>query len=463
MAKFVITVKHPEKDELKKVVYDSSISTLTWEDGTPVVENTLTQVEVQNPAKIENGKKDLKTVKIQLGLSCNFECDYCNQRFVPHADSTNPEDVQPFVDNMSSWFPGGRDGLGNGTKIEFWGGEPLVYWKTLKPLAEALREKYPNAIFGIVTNGSLLDSEKNAWLDRLGFGVAVSHDGPGQFVRGPDPLLDELSKSGIIELYKILAPKDRFTFNSMINSKNISRADIEQFFVKFVSENIGEEYLEYLIIGEGGFVDAYDEGGMANSLLDEEEDIRYRNIALNDLRSGNVKRFEVIQSKYHEFANTIMNGIRIESVPQKCGMDKSNQMAVDLNGNVLTCQNVSAVSNNPAGVSHKIGHVSDLSSVELKTATHWSDRSECPNCPVVHICKGACMFLSGDLWEASCNNAFSDNILIFTLAIEDATGGWIPGYIDGPLREDRKDIYWWINGKPEKTRKAKKFIPIMAV
>ena len=33
---------------------------------------------------------------------------------------------------MPKFFQGGEDGLGKGVKIEFWGGEPLVYWKTLK-------------------------------------------------------------------------------------------------------------------------------------------------------------------------------------------------------------------------------------------------------------------------------------------------------------------------------------------
>jgi len=72
------------------------------------------------------------------------------------------------------------------------------------------------------------------------------------------------------------------------------------------------------------------------------------------------------------------------------------------------------------------------------------------------------MFLTGELWEASCNNAFSDSISIFTVAIEEMTG-YIPMHIDGPQREDRKDIFWWVNGKPENTRKAKKVIPIQAI
>lgn len=462
MAKFEIRAWHPIESVHKTLVYDSSYSTLHWEDGTPVIQDALVQEDVQTPAKIEHGKKDLKTVKIQLGLSCNFECDYCNQRFVPHADATNPDDVQPFVDNMSTWFEGGKDGFGSGTCIEFWGGEPLVYWKTLKPLAEALRAKYPNAIFSMITNGSLLDDEKNAWLDQYGFAVSVSHDGPGQFVRGPDPLTDEDSKRAIINLFKILGPKGKMSFNSMVNSKNMSRAAIEKYFVEFVAKEIGEEYLQFLAIGEGTFVDAYDEGGVENSLKDGNEDIFYRTGALHELRSGEISRFTVVNMKVDNFIRSLYNGTRIESLPQKCGMDKSDEIALDLNGNVITCQNVSAVSTNPSGISHHVGHVSDLQNVKLNTATHWSDREECPNCPVIHICKGACLFLTGPLWETSCNNAYSDNILEFCVAIESLTG-CIPEYIDGPLREDRKHLFSWTKGDNPNLRKGRKVIPIAAI
>jgi uncharacterized protein len=202
MAQFEITAWHPILQETKKIIYNTSYSTLKWEDGSNVLKEVNTQPDVEIPAKINHGKKNLKTVKIQMGLSCNFECDYCSQRFVPHADATNSEDVQPFVDNMSQWFEGGDDGLGLNVKVEFWGGEPLVYWKTLKPLAEAIIKKYPNIMPSIITNGSLLDEEKNQWLEENNFNLAISHDGPGQYVRGPDPLEDPKSKQAIIDLFK---------------------------------------------------------------------------------------------------------------------------------------------------------------------------------------------------------------------------------------------------------------------
>lgn len=458
MAQFTITTLTPISGERKKIVYDSTYSTLTWEDGTPII-NTKVDTSTKEQVKIQKGKKP-KVVKIQLGLSCNFECDYCSQRFVPHADSTNPDDVQPFVDNMSTWFDGGEDGLGKGRHFEYWGGEPLVYWKTLKPLAEKLHEKYPNAGMSVITNGSLLDKEKVDWFLSLNFDVSISHDGPGQFVRGPDPLADDASREGILYAYTKLATQGKMSFNSMINNKNISRGEIEKYFYNFILTNLGEEYTKHLVIGEGTFIDSYDEGGIGNSLLDPEEQINFRNSSFNELRSSQVTRFTTIQTKVLNFIKSLENGNRSENLTQKCGMDMKENLAIDLNGNVITCQNVSTVSTNPSGVSHHLGHVSDLDNVEVATGTHWSDRPECPNCPVLHICKGACFFLTGPLWEATCDNSYSDNIVMFAAAIEMLTGS-IPIYIDGPLREDRKDIFWAVNGKPEKT--AKKIIPIVSV
>ena len=462
MAKFEITAWHPAQHIEKKMIYDSSFSTLTWEDGTHILGKVETKPDVISPAKIELGKRNLKTIKIQLGLSCNFECDYCSQRFVPNSEETTPRDVAPFVGNMSTWCPSGEDGKGKGIHFEFWGGEPFVYWKTFKPLAEEIIAKYPNAGRSVITNGSLFTDEIIEWLEEYDFSVAMSHDGPGQPTRGPDPLDEDRHKKTVAKLYKRFAPAQKFSFNAMVHSNNISREKIQLWFEDFVRTNVGEYYLQYLVIGEGGFVDAYDAGGLTNSLKDAEEEVKFRSLAYNEIRDYKATRYISVSQKLENFISSIEKGVRIESLPQKCGMDREDSIAVDLNGNVLTCQNVSTVSANPSGISHHIGHVSDLESVKVSSATHWSDREECPKCPVVHICKGACMFLTGPLWEASCNNAFSDNIVIFANAIEFQTG-WVPQFIEGPQREDRKDIFWWVNGKPEKTRKAKKIIPITAI
>lgn len=461
MANFTITTIKPGTEEKRNLIYDSSVSTLIWEDGTPVISNAK-KSELIHQQDLDIGKRNLSTIKIQLGLLCNFECEYCSQRFVPHGDQTNLNDIKPFVDNMSKWYHGGLDGLGQGTTIEFWGGEPFVYWKTLKPLTEQLHLKYPNLKFLTITNGSLLDFEKLDWLEKYDFNLAISHDGPGQYVRGPDPFEDNDSKQSILEAFKRFAPLQKISFNPMINAKNISRHSIELFFEKFIRDNLGEDWLQYLAFGEGSFIDAYDAGALESSLINDDLQIRFRNDSFKELREGKVNRFNSINKKVDMFIKSIEDGNLFESLRQKCGMDREENIAVDLNGNVLTCQNVSPVSVNPSGISHHLGTVEDLESIVIKTGTHLKDREECPKCPVVHICKGACFFLTGSLWETTCNNSYSDNIVIFTAAIEIMTG-YLPIHIDGPLREDRKDMFWWVHGKPENSSKSKKIIPITAI
>lgn len=402
-----------------KLFYDNTLSTLTWEDGQPVVQSQVQEEGIWKNYHWEASKTgNVKKLKIQLGLSCNYSCEYCNQRFVPHSPETNKFDIQPFLEKLPTWFkPEGE------VNIQFWGGEPLVYWKTLQPLAEALAQMYPQARFSMITNGSLLDHTKNEWLDRLGFSVAVSHDGPGQAVRGPEP-----NWEGIIDLYKRLHPQGRFSLNAMLNRQNTSRAAIEDYFARQLGTRD-------FVVGEGSMIDPYDQGGASMSLQGEAEAVAFRKHALDEIKVGRGRKVAVIEQKIMDFIYALQVGRPAGVLGQKCGMDRGDNLAVDLRGNVLTCQNTSAVTN------HKIGHVDDLAGVNLSaTSRHWTTRADCPSCPVLQLCSGGCMFLEGDLWEKGCDNAFSDNIVFFAAAIEMLTGS-VPVRIEGSSRPDREYIF----------------------
>ena len=121
---------------------------------------------------------------------------------------------------------------------------------------------------------------------------------------------------------------------------------------------------------------------------------------------------------------------------------------MDLSGKVITCQNVSAAATAPNGQSHHIGHLSDLANVNMKTATHWSERRDCAACPVLQLCQGSGMFLDGPLWEAGCDSAYSDNVPFFAAAIEFLTG-YTPYYIEGDFRDERKDLFGKVRAVPE--------------
>ena len=406
-----------------------------------------------SPIKKSN---EIHLLKIQMGLSCNYSCDYCSQKFVARAQETSKKDIDAFLKKLEVLEFNKDVGL----KVEFWGGEPLVYWKTLKPLAEALLERFDDwekkPQFSIITNGSILTDEIIDWLMMLEFSVSISHDGPGQSVRGPDPFDDPEAKERILGFYRMMTRlKKPISFNPMMNVKNKSRKEIYDWFVNLTGD-------ENIMLGEGGIVDAYDEDGITNSLQTLQEHFDYRRTSFTDIfTTGGKIGFIQVMNKINNMTNSILTQTESKFVGQKCGMDDSHTLAVDLRGNVLTCQNVSAVETAMNGESHKAGTLDEFDKVEVKSSTHWTKRDECSSCPVLHICRGACMFLDGKYWTTSCNNAYSDNIPLFALSIESITG-YIPTLIkaDG-LPLERQDIFGTIFEHKETPRK--KIIPIQAI
>lgn len=445
MAKFKVYAKQRLSKQEIVLYYDNMTSILTWEDGTKVIDQPSQQngygkitknnnwpvAQITTPEKPLGKTNKIKTLKIQLGLSCNYSCDYCSQRFVPHADESSFKYVDKFVANIDKWVEGEPE------NIEFWGGEPLVYIKTIKPLAEKLREKFPNSKFGMITNGSLLSPEINEWIDKMGFGISISHDGPGQPLRGPDPLEDPVQRANIVDLIKRLHPQGRISINSMLNRENFDRGAIQKHFAEFY-ESIGIRDFQ---IGEGAIIDPYDEGGLEHSLQTREEHLGYRRLTLDQTSKMKNRKFGIVSGRIGEMISSISTERPASSLGQKCGMDSIDTIAVDLRGNVITCQNVSAVATAPNGRQHMLGHVSRMDQVKLNTSTHWSARKECVDCPVLQTCKGACMYLQGNLWTKACDNAFTDHIPFWAFAIENLTG-FLPYYIEHEnLPEDRKNIW----------------------
>ena len=444
----------------KRFFYDNQTNALHCEDGSQYRYPDM-QKSCGHTARNANQGFDehhpltksrhVRVVKIQLGLSCNYACDYCSQKSVERPKETNAKDIERFM----QMFGGLEFSQEKGLKVEFWGGEPLVYWKTLKPLAHAIAQKFEDwsikPQFSIITNGSLLTPDICAWLYAMGFSVSISHDGPGQPVRGPDPFEDGAKKAIVLGLYRMLRPLGRISFNAMLNGSNISRKAIYDWFVTFTGD-------PSVPLGEGSIVDAYDGDGLAQSLQTKAAHFEFRRTAFNDIyASAGQIGFGGILQKIDQFTGDVLSQRNARTVGQKCGMDQEDVISFDLRGNVITCQNVSAIDQSPSGISHLGGSIETIEQVQIKTATHWSKRAHCNDCPVLHICKGSCMFLSGKYWQASCDNAYSDAIALFALAFEKVTG-YIPKMIYGDhLPKERQDIWGTCL---EHKEKSKKVIPI---
>ncbi|MBS4099435.1 MAG: SPASM domain-containing protein [Sulfuricella sp.] len=368
-----------------------------------------------------------RALKIQMGLKCNARCGYCNQTARPAESHGNPAAAERFLAGMESWFkPAEPDG--KNLRIEFWGGEPLIYRKTLELLATELRRRYPQALFSIVTNGSVLDDAIIDFLDRLDFGVAVSHDGPGQIAnRGFDPFDDTHSAANLRKLHDRLTPKGAISYNCVLTAEHPSLIAVRD----YLAGNLGCSP-EQLLLSTEELVLPYENTGLAQSPADAAAHARLRNLLFREIAHGSAIHVLNVKEKIHDFYQSLAQRRPAETLWVRCGMDREDALAVDLNGDALTCQNTAA------GDGHRLGNVADFSAIRLHTAYHWARREECPRCPVVQLCKGACMRLEDQLWRQACDNSYTYNLALLAAALYLLTGATLVS-IEGDLRDGNSE------------------------
>lgn len=433
--KFTLTL-NGQNGFVREALYDPEDSSIVWKDSgeaLPLPAAFPRQMDsewspfwhLHHPSNPAGKSRAIRHLKLQLGLKCNYSCQYCSQAHQPHDLDGHPNDVEPFMAQLAGWFAGGDDGRGEGVKIEFWGGEPFVYWKLLKPLGEAVKANYPNAQLSIVTNGSLFDDEKLAWVEALDIGIGLSHDGPAQQFRGPDPLDDPASLAQIKRWVTRRMPLNRMSFNTVLHKHNQSLKAVRGYF----SDRL-DLPLQAIELATEEVMLPYDQGGMSLSLMGADR-VRYLHQVFWELATGSGMAVGTMRDKVDEFMRAQAQSRPLATLGQKCGMDRDDSIAVDMKGNVITCQNMSASTH------HKVGHVDQFEDIQVNTAYHFSTRSECPRCPVVQLCKGACLFLEDEYWMAACDNAFVHNLALLAAALYYQTQGLILTRVEGAaIRKD---------------------------
>jgi len=403
--------------------YDPHTSELLYEDGSPVTPKARRRrfampprVSPTNPGRKSSAPK---TLKIQLGLRCNYSCSYCSQsNEIELATVTRTADADAFLESLDGWLTGKPD------EIEFWGGEPFLYLAKLKRLVPALRERFPEARFLIISNGSLIDGEIIEFIERHDIMVAVSHDGPGQRLRGPDPFEDPERARWLRELWRRRGPVGKMSFNVVLSAANCDVRETREWFERTVGDPA-------VVLHTEGVVSVYDSDTLKGSGRFDER--AYRNLHRSIVDAfdwGDEKAYAEIFVKAGDFVESLYQRRPSAALGQKCGMDRADQLAVDLSGQVMTCQNTGAKGR------HGIGSVANLADVRLDTAWHWSHRECCNHCPVLQLCKGSCMYLEGDLFAQSCENEYRYNTAILAAVIKHLTGLELEK-IEGDIRRPR--------------------------
>ena len=175
-------------------------------------------------------------IQLIVTNNCNFRCNYCfinkiyssEKRFVSQASASNkvmsPETAQTAIENVIKIL---KKNKRNTLGIQFFGGEPLLNWKTIKFVLEHFDrgDNYGIEInYSIVTNGSLFTPEMVTCFLRYNIPIVISFDSP----QGKERLLSN-GKGTLKEIRKGLTllkrSGNRVVFNSVFSEQTFDFFD----------------------------------------------------------------------------------------------------------------------------------------------------------------------------------------------------------------------------------------------
>lgn len=330
-------------------------------------------------------EKQFSVIFITLGNNCNFNCKYCLQdNGFTHM---NKETERPqlskklfnFLDNYKY----------DHTKIMLWGGEPLLYFDSIKELVLRYGDKFD---WGTITNGSLLTKEIVDFFEQHKISFTVSHDGEAtEYTRG----IDVLKNKKITDLLK---NSKAFTgFSSVYSSVNNNYRRLFQHHAKlgFEKNNTGVDmiyntgdtcsHLELANINEEKYKQTLTE------LFWGYEQVEFNN------DSTYFKEWRIVKDMISALNLAIQrkSNSTYKYFHYSCSSCKT-MLNINYAGDVFVCHNST----------YKLGTVEDSYEEILKKLREYFKKwftPKCKNCSAYDICQGACLLLTEKGQETFCN------------------------------------------------------------
>lgn len=357
------------------------------------------------PLKIEttNDIKECKNLKIVLGHACNSRCKYCLQPNHTPCDTPSKKEYEVFKITLDKVI---KD---NDFKtITFYGGEPLLYWDYIKDIVESFKDKITN--FGMLSNGIAMTMDKAKFIEQNNMGVNMSHDGPGQWLRGIDPLHENSpSRKAIYELYKM---EGKISFSPTITSYNYNILDIVQRY-----DDLG--FHNCKIHHSKPYMATISNSPMNQYLITEKEYDKYYESILESVNRWGIKRFlnyiNVISDiiKNHNMA---LAG-RPNNIKNKCIATRNKVRSIDLFGNSYICHNMHVDDNVFPGIRNIKENLITGENYGYVPITSWLDRNEyCKQCIAAIHCLGGCPIRNKELHQANCIGNYAFHAATMTIA-----------------------------------------------
>ena len=350
-------------------------------------------------------QEHINALYIVLGTKCNFHCKYCQQQDVDK-NAVDDSTVKK-VDDLIAMLKQAALPVEKQTTIILWGGEPLVYWKTIKKLIPNLRELFPEQGFSLMTNGSLLDGEKYAFFEKYNVAIGISYDGKHTLRDYPvfdnDTVFQSTKKA--LERKKInisVLP----VINNVSDSPQQIADDLQERFETKV--NVGRYAIAKCVNDHNTFAEYC---RLSKQSLEELYQTTYDNFHgdLDKLDVGTVERFD-------EIRYGIVRGIPWNSTRSSCANHIGYHMSIDIDGNIVPCMNVPF---------KKYGNVVNWKNVVVDCFYDVQTRTKCKQCPYVNVCFGVCPLIKDENspgFEINCQNYKAFSKAAFESALDSLYG-----------------------------------------
>ena len=373
-------------DNNKSIIYDSNhnIINLASEDR---CKDMVTNNEQRQVTKY---KKQFKELRIQLGLNCNFHCKYCIGEHGGHNMKESKVSLPPkvAVKNLITLL---KDNQIKPKHIVLWGGEPFVYWKYIELLVPALEDLYKGEVsIGTITNGSLLTCDKVDFLLNHNISLTISHDGPAfnKYRNDKDPLDNPEVIKAIHKYYEAKGNK-RISYNIVVTPENCNILEL----AKYLDDKVG-------IPIDLNFECIVKNDRISDKIVTPFSD-EHKKILLNHLfvaGTGDVNsRYASIRSLTSHFLQTLINGKNGEYLNYPCSAPYLDQVAIDMDGNILKCHGTDPLLTT-------IGHISKIEECINDTLFKSIDRTNCKDCAVLGLCRGGCPLVEQEDLDCYCKN-----------------------------------------------------------
>ncbi len=136
--------------------------------------------DYQNSAfDFKNRNTEIKALCLHVAHTCNLNCQYC---FASQGKYQGERALMPFeVGKQALDFLVSASGSRTNLEVDFFGGEPLMNWDTVKQIVAYARkiekEYHKNFRFTLTTNGVLLNDEVTEFANKEMHNVVLSLDG----------------------------------------------------------------------------------------------------------------------------------------------------------------------------------------------------------------------------------------------------------------------------------------------